>query len=60
MPNGGRTPASLAIWRWEIKAKYRDWLPKGIREKADARLAERVEVGFSVSVIIVHNLKGVF
>ncbi|EIM90432.1 uncharacterized protein STEHIDRAFT_119429 [Stereum hirsutum FP-91666 SS1] len=42
-PQGGRTPPSLCVWRWEVKPEYYDWLPKVSRDKADARLAERVQ-----------------
>ena len=43
-PNGGKTPASMCIWRWEVKEKFWGWLPKSGREKAEQRLAERVQV----------------
>ncbi|TFY78564.1 hypothetical protein EWM64_g5445 [Hericium alpestre] len=38
-----KVPASLCVWRWEVKSQYRDWLPKASRDKIDARLAERVQ-----------------
>jgi chromatin assembly factor 1 subunit A len=44
-PHGGKLPASLCVWRWEVKEEHRGWLPKAAREKADGRLAERVQVG---------------
>lgn len=51
-PSGtGKLPAGLCIWRWEVKEEYRDWLPKAAREKADARLAERVEVRYCLLAI---------
>lgn len=46
LPGGGKLPAALCIWRWEVKEEYHDWLPKASRERADARLAERVQVGW--------------
>jgi chromatin assembly factor 1 subunit A len=41
---GGSVPAALGIWRWEVKAEHRDWLPKAAREKAEARVLEREQV----------------
>lgn len=50
-PSGvGKLPAGLCIWRWEVKEEYRDWLPKAAREKADSRLAERVEVSYCLPI----------
>ena len=43
-PNGGKVPATMCIWRWEVKEEFWDWLPKSGREKAEQRLAERVQV----------------
>lgn len=40
----GKAPAAVCVWRWEVKEDHRDWLPKSGREKADNRLAERVQV----------------
>jgi chromatin assembly factor 1 subunit A len=48
-PSGGKLPAALCVWRWEVKEEHRGWLPKGAREKADGRLAERIQVGFFFS-----------
>ncbi len=42
--NGGKVPAAVCIWRWEVKEEFWDWLPKSGREKAEQRLAERVQV----------------
>lgn len=42
--NGSRTPAAVCVWRWEVKESYKDWLPKSIRDKVEARLQERVQV----------------
>lgn len=39
-----RPPASLCVWRWEVKKEYWDWLPKAAQAKAESRLAERVQV----------------
>lgn len=44
-PLGVRLPAALCVWRWEVGSDHIDWLPKNSREKAEARLAERVKVG---------------
>jgi hypothetical protein len=40
-----KAPASLSVWRWEVKEEYWDWLPKAARDKAGSRLAERHQVG---------------
>ncbi|KAG5354202.1 hypothetical protein C0989_003715 [Termitomyces sp. Mn162] len=40
---GGKAPAAVCVWRWEVKDQHRDWLPKNAREKAEIRLAERVQ-----------------
>jgi hypothetical protein len=45
-PGGGKLPSALCVWRWEVKDEHRDWLPQGAREKANARLAERIQVGW--------------
>ncbi|KAH9842954.1 chromatin assembly factor 1 subunit A-domain-containing protein [Rhodofomes roseus] len=37
----GKVPAALNIWRWETKDQHMDWLPKAVREKLEARMAER-------------------
>ena len=42
--DGGKVPAALCVWRWEVKEQFRDWLPKNGREKADSRQAERIQV----------------
>ncbi|KAM6500858.1 Chromatin assembly factor 1 subunit A domain containing protein [Amanita muscaria] len=41
LPNGGKAPAIVCLWRWEVKEEYWNWLPKGSREKAEQRLTER-------------------
>ena len=43
--NGLRVPAAACVWRWEVQPNHRDWLPKSAREKLEARLLERVQVG---------------
>lgn len=43
--NGAKVPAALCVWRWEVKEEHRDWLPKNGRDKAELRMAERVQVG---------------
>jgi chromatin assembly factor 1 subunit A len=44
-PQGNvKMPAALCVWRWEVKSQYWDWLPKAAKEKAEARLIERVQV----------------
>ncbi|KAG6885997.1 hypothetical protein C0993_006113 [Termitomyces sp. T159_Od127] len=40
---GGKVPAAVCVWRWEVKDQHRDWLPKNAREKAESRLTERVQ-----------------
>ncbi|KAG5651779.1 hypothetical protein H0H81_007418 [Sphagnurus paluster] len=40
---GGRVPAAVCVWRWEVKDQHRDWLPKNARDKAEGRLAERIQ-----------------
>jgi len=42
--DGGKVPAALCVWRWEVKEQFRDWLPKNGREKAESRQAERIQV----------------
>ena len=44
VPSSVKLPAALCVWRWEVRAQYMDWLPKNCREKAEARLAERIQV----------------
>ena len=39
-----KTPAALCIWRWELKQEYLSFLPRVSREKAEARLADRIQV----------------
>jgi chromatin assembly factor 1 subunit A len=44
IPLGLKVPASLCIWRWEVKDEYRHWLPKAAKDKIEARLADRLQV----------------
>ena len=46
IPGGGKVPTAMCIWRWEVKDQHIDWLPKNSREKAEVRVAERIQVGF--------------
>ncbi|KZT11534.1 uncharacterized protein LAESUDRAFT_740995 [Laetiporus sulphureus 93-53] len=43
MPGLGKRPAAFHVWKWEIKDEYKDWVPKQVREKAEARHAERLQ-----------------
>ena len=43
-PLGVKVPATVSVWRWEVKNPFKDWLPKSGREKAEARLEERKSV----------------
>ncbi|KAA1471273.1 hypothetical protein DENSPDRAFT_799075 [Dentipellis sp. KUC8613] len=42
-PNSTKVPASLCVWRWEVKNSHRDFLPKASRDKIESRLAERLQ-----------------
>ncbi|KAG2349564.1 hypothetical protein BDR05DRAFT_1055214 [Suillus weaverae] len=42
-PLGYKLPPIVCIWRWEVRDDYRDWLPKSAKEKAETRIAERVQ-----------------
>lgn len=44
VPLGVRLPASLCVWRWEVKEPFWEYLPKSGREKAELRLDERKAV----------------
>ena len=44
VPLGVKLPASLSVWRWEVKEPFWECLPKNGREKAEARLDERKAV----------------
>ncbi|KIJ69338.1 hypothetical protein HYDPIDRAFT_105932 [Hydnomerulius pinastri MD-312] len=38
---GQKIPAAVCVWRWEVQAPYKEWLPKSAKEKVEARVAER-------------------
>ncbi|KAG2365759.1 hypothetical protein BDR07DRAFT_1607316 [Suillus spraguei] len=40
---GYKLPSIVCVWRWEVRDDYRDWLPKSAKEKAETRIAERVQ-----------------
>ncbi|KAJ7172649.1 chromatin assembly factor 1 subunit A-domain-containing protein [Mycena filopes] len=40
---GVKAPAAVCVWRWEVKPAHLDWLPKNARDKAENRIAERVQ-----------------
>ncbi|KAG2158454.1 uncharacterized protein EDB93DRAFT_670725 [Suillus bovinus] len=42
-PLGYKIPSVVCVWRWEVRDDYRDWLPKSAKEKAETRIAERVQ-----------------
>jgi chromatin assembly factor 1 subunit A len=46
-PSGVKVPTPLCAWRWEVRAQHMDWLPKNCRDKAEVRLAERIQVRHS-------------
>ncbi|KAF9566259.1 hypothetical protein CPC08DRAFT_657870 [Agrocybe pediades] len=43
VPLGVKAPAAISVWRWEVRTEHMDWLPKNSREKAELRLAERIQ-----------------
>lgn len=50
--NGLKTPAAVCVWRWEVKENHKNWLPKSVREKAEARLLERMRVCNVIVILI--------
>ncbi|KAJ7063141.1 chromatin assembly factor 1 subunit A-domain-containing protein [Mycena amicta] len=40
---GIKAPAAVCAWRWEVRTSHLEWLPKNAREKAEVRMAERVQ-----------------
>ncbi|KAH7924570.1 hypothetical protein BV22DRAFT_498652 [Leucogyrophana mollusca] len=50
-PLGFKLPSSVCVWRWEVKEAYRDWLPKSGREKAEARLTERIQAKEDLTIL---------
>lgn len=58
-PSGGKIPTAWCWWRWEIKSQLRDWLPRSVREKADVRQSERIEVPvFLISAARMRSIVG--
>jgi chromatin assembly factor 1 subunit A len=51
-PSGSKLPASLTVWRWEVKDQYKDWLPKSARERAETRLEERKQVRLTSLTVV--------
>ncbi|KAJ7090042.1 hypothetical protein C8R43DRAFT_939046 [Mycena crocata] len=49
--SGGKVPAALCAWRWEVKPTHFDWLPKSAREKAENRMAERAQARLDLKAI---------
>lgn len=39
-----RTPASLSVWRWEVREDKREFLPRASRERLESRISERLQV----------------
>lgn len=37
----GKIPASLSLWRWEVKENHRGWLPSSVQDKLQTRRLER-------------------
>lgn len=51
-PSGYKLPPIVCVWRWEVRDDYRDWLPKSAREKAEIRIAERVQACIVSNLIV--------
>ncbi|KII89048.1 hypothetical protein PLICRDRAFT_53535 [Plicaturopsis crispa FD-325 SS-3] len=51
-PGGHKVPAALCVWRWEVKEEYRDWLPKSAKDKAEARLADRLQAKRDLAALV--------
>ncbi|KAI0041546.1 hypothetical protein FA95DRAFT_1565278 [Auriscalpium vulgare] len=49
--NSVKIPASLSVWRWEVKPEHYDWLPKASREKIETRLADRVQAKKELQIL---------
>lgn len=49
-PLGYKLPSIVCAWRWEVRDAYRDWLPRSAKEKAETRIAERVQVCISLNL----------
>ncbi|KAG2755908.1 hypothetical protein P692DRAFT_20766720 [Suillus brevipes Sb2] len=50
-PLGYKLPPILCVWRWEVRDDYRDWLPKSAKEKAETRIAERLQAKTDLRVV---------
>lgn len=57
VPLGVKQPAAISVWRWEVRPEHLDWLPKNSKEKAEARLGERIQVSvfFKRHAYILHR-----
>ncbi|KAK7015004.1 chromatin assembly factor 1 subunit A-domain-containing protein [Favolaschia claudopus] len=49
---GVKPPATLCVWRWEVKSVHLDWLPKNAREKADNRMSERAQAKLDLKSLL--------
>ncbi|KAJ7098084.1 chromatin assembly factor 1 subunit A-domain-containing protein [Mycena belliarum] len=45
---GVKAPAAVCVWRWEAKPAHLDWLPRSSRDKAENRIAERLQAIFDL------------
>jgi hypothetical protein len=52
---GGRVPAAFCVWRWEVKPERRDWLPKSVKDKVEARILERTQVGTAAMATVMES-----
>ncbi|KAG1756444.1 uncharacterized protein EDB91DRAFT_1212997 [Suillus paluster] len=50
-PLGYKIPSIVCAWRWEVRDNYRDWLPKSAKEKAETRMAERVQAKIDLTAV---------
>ncbi|KAG0705051.1 hypothetical protein DFH29DRAFT_908572 [Suillus ampliporus] len=50
-PLGYKLPSIVCVWRWEVRDNYRDWLPKSAKEKAETRMAERVQAKIDLRAV---------
>lgn len=48
-PLGVKIPASVCVWRWEVRGEHLDWLPRNSREKAESRQSDRIQVSWIIS-----------
>lgn len=49
---GMKVPAAVAVWRWEVKTEYWQWLPKNSQDKALQRQQERIQVCYLITSIL--------